>query len=87
MPSDSDERPVPCERCRGTTKLATRVRPVGQLLGARVFECMTCKHQTWQDWRSDVAPPPMPPPCQPNANVQQQQQVQPKDDKDEPEEK
>ena len=83
MPSDSEDQPVPCERCRGLTKLTTRVSPIGQLPGAKVYECMNCKHQTWHDWRND-APPPMPPPYQPNANVQQQQQVQPElSDKDE----
>jgi hypothetical protein len=79
MPSDSEDRAVPCERCRGPTKLATRVPPVGQLSGAKVYECISCRHQTWHDWASNN-PPRSAPPFQPNANVQQQQQVQPKDD-------
>jgi len=47
-----DIPPVPCERCGGATEFATRVSPLGNIPGARVYHCAVCNCLTWIELRS-----------------------------------
>jgi len=71
MPADHPV--VLCDRCRGPTNPSTFVQPLGNIPGARVYDCTACGHSTWREWRLDSSVPPQQQTPRQSAQLQQQQ--------------